>query len=167
MLAPRRPVPVALLALVLLGIASCASERAHPAPVGEPVPQVGSVTVAFSPDLPTDRRERLDKLGAPFMLRGALEAALSKAGKLDTKSPVVLQVEITKFRLRSGASVFWFGAMAGGDFLDVKAAAHDGDRTLRQVDTGAGSIGAWAGLSQDSRFERLTRAVAERVTKQL
>ncbi len=165
--ASGRVATVALLALTVLGIVACASERAHPPPVGEPVPRVGRVIVAFSPDLPTDRRDRLDKLGATFMLRGALEAALSKAGKLDAQSPVDLEVKITKFRLRSGATVFWFGAMAGGDFLDVRATAHDADRSLRQVDTGAGSIGAWAGLSQDSRFERLTRAVADRVTKQL
>jgi hypothetical protein len=163
----RDPVAMLVLAVWMLGLAACSSERAHPEPVGESVPQVGRVIVAPSPDLPADRRERLEKLGATFMLKAALEAALSAAGKLDEKSPVALEVEITKFRMRSGATVFWFGAMAGADLLDVRAVARDGDRTVRQIETGAGSIGAWAGLSQDSRFERLTRAVADRVVKLL
>jgi len=166
MLALRRG-EVAVIALTIFGIVACGSGRSHPAPVGAPVPQVGSVVVAVSPDLPADRRDRLTKLGATFMLKGALEAALAKAGKLDAQSPIALQVDITKFRMRSGATVFWLGVMAGGDFLDVRAAAHDGDRTLRQVETGAGSMGGFAGLTQDSRFEHLARAVADRVTKDL
>ena len=114
MLAWTRGTTVALIALTIFGIVACGSERSHPVPVGAPVPQVGSVVVAMSPDLTTDRRDRLNKLGATFMLKGALEAALSKAGKLDAQSPVALQVDITKFRMRSGATVFWLGAMAGG-----------------------------------------------------
>jgi hypothetical protein len=145
----------------------CSSGPAHVPPVGEPVPQVGNVAVTVSNALPADRQARLEKLGATFMLKGALEAALAKAGKLDAKSPVVLNVEITKFRMRSGGTVFMFGAMAGGDVLDVRAGARDGERALRQVDTGVGSIGAWAGLSQDSRFARLIQACAERVVKEL
>ena len=169
MLALVRGTRVLRIALVLVasGLVGCGSERSHPLPLGESVPQVGRVVVALSSDLPTDRQARLDKLGATFMLKGALEAALTKAGKLDTQSPVALNVEITRFRMRSGATVFWFGAMAGGDLLDVRAAARDGDRTVRQLETGAGSIGAFAGLSQDSRFERLIRAVADRVVKAL
>jgi hypothetical protein len=166
MLAWARAVGVTFLTLTILAIGACGSARSHPAPVGAPIPQVGSVVVDMAPELPADRRARLDKLGATFLLKGALEAALSKAGKFDAQSPVVLQVDITKFRLRSGATVFWFGVMAGGDYMDVRAAAHDGDRTLRQVETGAGSIGA-GGLSQDSRFATLARAVADRVTKDL
>lgn len=160
---------IASIALILgmLGLAGCGSERSHAPPVGQPVPQVGTVAVTLSAELPADRQERLGKLGATFMLKGAVEAALAKMGRLDTASPVVLTVEITRFRMRSGATVFWFGAMAGGDILDVRAVAQDGDRTLRQVETGAGSIGAFAGLSQESRFERLIRAVAERIVKDM
>ena len=167
MLALTRGITTAVVTLAILAVVGCGSARSHPAPVGASVPQVGSVIVGLSPDLPTDRRDRLNRLGATFMLKGALEAALAKVGKLDVQSPVALQVDITKFRLRSGATVFWLGAMAGGDFLDVRAAARDGDRTLRQVDTGAGSLGGFAGLTQDSRFEHLARAVADRVTKDL
>ena len=165
MLARVRRAAMAMAMFVVIW--GCGSEQSHPAPIGALVPQVGKVSVIPDPALAEDRQQRLEKLGAVFMLKGALEAALAKVGKLDPNSPVTLEVEIIRFRMRSGATVFWFGAMAGADLLDVRAVAHDGDRTLRTVETGAGSIGAFVGLSQESRFEKLIRAVAERVVKDI
>ena len=59
---------VAVIALTILGIVACGSERSHPAPVGASIPQVGSVVVGLAPDLPADRRDRLTRLGAPIHL---------------------------------------------------------------------------------------------------
>lgn len=157
------------LALLLAALVTpgCSSGPSHPAPAGDPVPQVGSVVVTMSGELPKERQEQFEKLGGPFLMKGAFEAALARGGKLDAASPVALAVEVSKFRLRTGATVFWAGAMAGGDVLDVRAVARDGDRDLRRVETGAGSIGGLAGLTQTSRFARLVEAVADRVVKDL
>ena len=79
----------------------------------------------------------------------------------------MLEIQLTRYRLRSGATTFWFGLMAGADILDVTATVREGDRILEKYTTGAGTTGAFAGLDQVSRFEKLATAVAERVVKQL
>ena len=79
----------------------------------------------------------------------------------------MLDIQVTRYRLRSGAAVFWFGLMAGADILDVKATVREGDRILKEYTTGAGTSGAFAGLDQVSRFEKLATAVSQRVVKQL
>ena len=76
-------------------------------------------------------------------------------------------IQVTRYRLRSGATVFWLGLMAGADMLDVRATVREGETVLEDYTTGAGTTGAFAGLDQVSRFEKLATAVAQRVVNQL
>jgi len=57
--------------------------------------------------------------------------------------------------------------IVGADLLDVRATVREGETVLKDYTTGAGTTGAFAGLDQVSRFEKLATAVAERVVKQL
>lgn len=159
-----------VLGIGLAGAVACSSGRG-PSPgaaeVGEPVPSVGRVVVTMSSALPADRRSRLEAVDGPSRLARAVEAELRRAGRIAPQSSRVLTLEVTKYRMRSGATVFWAGLMAGGDFLEVAATVTEGDRTVRSFTTGAGTSGAFAGLDQVSRFEKVTGAVAQRVVKAL
>jgi hypothetical protein len=86
--------------------------------------------------------QRFNAVDGASRLSRSMESALAKQGRLDPSSPRVLDLQVTKYRLRSGATVFWFGLMAGADVLDVTGTVHEGDQTVRTVSTGAGTTGA-------------------------
>ena len=156
-----------ILAVGLSVAAGCSSQRA-PGPVKSPaaasVPAVASVVVTVDESVPRDRQERFTKVDGPSRLTRAIESELTHAGRLDRQSGRVLEVQVTRYRLRSGATMFWFGLMAGAD---VKATVRTGDQVLKEYTTGAGTTGAFAGLDQVSRFEKLATAVSKRVVQQL
>jgi hypothetical protein len=104
------------------------------------VAKVGKVVVTVAAAVADDREDRFDKVGGTERLTAALTEELTSTGRFDAGSPEVLQVTVTSYRMRSGAAVFMAGMMAGGD---------------------AG------GLDQQSRFDRVAKAVAERVVAQL
>jgi len=159
-----------VLALGLAAAVSCSAQRpASPekAPSAATVPNVGSVVVTVVETLPADRQERFVKVDGASRLARAVESELTRAGRFDRRSGRVLGLQVTRYRLRSGATVFWLGLMAGADVLDVRATVRDGETVLKDYTTGAGTTGAFAGLDQVSRFEKLATAVAERVVKQL
>ena len=159
-----------VLALGFAVVAGCSSQR-PPSPEKPPaagtVATVGSVVVTVSETVAADRQERFAKVDGPSRLIRAIESELTRAARLDRQSGRVLDIQVTRYRVRSGATVFWFGLMAGADVLDVKATVREGDRILKEYATGAGTTGAFAGLDQVSRFEKLATAVAQRVVKQL
>jgi len=171
MLSPssRRLVGI-VFALGLTAVASCSSHR-PPSPQkllsAGTVGTVGSVVVKVSEVVAADRQERFAKVDGPSRLMRAIESELTHAARLDRQSGRVLDIQVTRYRLRSGAAVFCFGLMAGADILDVKATVREGDSILEEYTTGAGTSGAFAGLDQVSRFEKLATAVSQRVVKQL
>jgi len=168
--APSRRLVGIVLALGLTAVAGCSSQR-PPSPQKLPtagsVATVGNVVVTVSEAVAADRQERFAKVDGPSRLMRAIESELTHAARLDRQSGRVLDIQVTRYRLRSGAAVFWFGLMAGADILDVKATVREGDRILKEYTTGAGTSGAFAGLDQVSRFEKLATAVSQRVVKQL
>ena len=153
--------------VVLLG---CSSQRA-PAPEKTPaaasIPAVASVVVTVAESLPADRQDRFRRVDGQSRLVRAIEAELGHSGKLDRQSGRLLEVQVTRYRLRSGATTFWLGVMAGADVLDVEATVRNEGQILKQYTTGAGTTGAFAGLDQISRFEKLATAVSRRVVQQL
>jgi len=159
-----------VIALGLAAVVGCSSQRpASPekTPTTGMVANVGSVVVTVSEALPADRQDRFTRVDGPSRLVRAMESELTRAGRLDRQTQRVLDIQVTRYRLRSGAAVFWFGLMAGADLMDVKATVREGDRIVEEYTTGAGTTGAFAGLDQVSRFEKLATAVAQRVVKQL
>jgi hypothetical protein len=157
------------LVVTLGALVACSSQKG-PEPEKDPsrlVASVDKVVVTTAATLPTDRKERFDKVDGTSRLTRAVESELRKGNRLDPQSGRVLEVEVIRYRVRSGATTFWFGMMAGVDMLDVKATVREGDKVVSEFATGAGSTGAFAGLNQESRFEKLATAVAERVVKGL
>jgi hypothetical protein len=129
------------------------------------VAKVGKVVVTVAAAVADDREDRFDKVGGTERLTAALTEELTSTGRFDAGSPEVLQVTVTSYRMRSGAAVFMAGMMAGGDSMEVQVAVTDGTATFKQFKTGAGGVAG--GLDQQSRFDRVAKAVAERVVAQL
>jgi hypothetical protein len=155
--------------VVLLAALGCGSHQspspAAAVPVGN-VSNVGRIIVTVAPAVAADREARFQKVDGTSRLATAVETELTKVGRFDRESPRVMDVVVTKYRLRSGASVLMLGMMSGGDMMEVAITVRERDRDLVSYSTGAGSV-ARGGLDQVSRFERLAHAVAERVVKQL
>jgi len=145
--------------------AGCASQH-QPAPVpAGPIPIIGRVDVSLSGTIAADRAARFEKVDGPSRLATAIEAELERKGRFDRDAPGVLDVSVTKYRMRSGASVFMWGLYAGGDLVDVAVALRSGEHVVLGFTTGAGGVGG--GFDQVSRFERVAKAVAERVVAEL
>jgi hypothetical protein len=154
------------LALVVAGtlLFACSSKTAPaPAPSGAPVAHVDAVVVTVGAAIGADERRILDEVNGAPRLRTAIEGELGKAGKLETGGGRVLEVEITDFRLRSGATVFFAGIMAGVDTLYVRAVVRQDGRVIRELTTGDSTSGGFAGLSSSSRFQTMADALAERL----
>ena len=160
------------LVLLVAGLAQAAGCSGHsqpevPVATGPRVPNVGSVVVTVSGAVSPDVKEIFDEVNGTKRLQVAVEGAGAKVAKLTPGSPRVLEVEVTAFRLRSGATVFWAGIMAGVDTLDVNVTVRDGDHVVRTYTSGVGSSGIKGGLTSSSRFQPMADVVAERVAEQL
>ncbi len=160
---------VMFLVSLLLGAVGCSSRSGPEKPLatGQPVQDVGSVVVTVATALSPDRKAAFDEVNGTRRLQVAVEGAVSKVAKLTQASSRVLEVEVTGFRLRSGATVFWAGIMAGVDILDVDVRVRDGSQVVRTYTTGVGSSGIKGGLTSSSRFQPMADVVAERIAEQL
>jgi len=172
-----RTTPLGSTVLVLILLAACSSERMPPPagpPTGADVTSAGSAATAAevgitidSSRLPAERRAVFDKMSGNTRLDAALRDQMLKQGRR-VAPPAQLDVVVTAFRLRSTATSVWFGAMAGGDLLDVDVVVKSNGQEVKHFKTGAGQIrGGLIAPSAEGRFERLTTATAERVVGQL
>jgi len=163
----RRRGLVAVMVLVAAAAVGCGG-RAKPSPAasGPSVPKIGKVVVTMAGEVADDREARFTKVGGNERLTAALTAELTKTGRYDASSPNVLNVQVTSYRMRSGAAVYFGGLASGGDHMEVVVTVTDGASTLKTYKTGAGSV-MGGGLDQGSRFDHVAKAVAERVVAQL
>lgn len=153
-----------------LNVAACSSHQ--PATVegplaNAPTQRISVVAVKLAGEVAADARDSFTEMDGSARLRAATERKIASIGKLDPSSHRVLELEVDKYRVRSGATVFWLGIMAGVDYMDVVARVYDGETLVKEFATGAGTSGAFAGLTSSSRFDLLVQAVAERVAEKL
>jgi hypothetical protein len=157
-----------LLTTALLG--GCSSKAtAPPAASGVRVGDVGSIVVTYASSISAADRKLLDEVNGGPRLKTAIESELAKAAKLRSGSPRVLEVELTEFRLRSGATVFWTGILSGVDTLQIQVKVRDGGRVVRQFATGDSTGGGISptGFSSSNRYQIMADAVAERLRDEL
>jgi hypothetical protein len=172
-----RTTPLLATVLVCLALAACSSGRSPtPATSPAPAPPAASATsgagsdVAITVDasrLPADRRATFDRLSGSARFEAALRDQMLKQQRRPAP-PAQVDVSVTAFRLRSTATSVWFGAMAGGDVLDVDVVVKNNGQEVKRIKTGSGQIrGGLIAPSAEGRFERLVEATAERVVEQL
>jgi hypothetical protein len=158
---------------VVASLAGCASspeqekpQRAAASPFPDPI---GRVEVRVDPSLNEEARSvAIDKMAAPGKISTAVSELLRTQGRLDANAPTTLAITITAFRLRSGASAFWLGAMAGPDRLAVDVRVEKNGASLTQYQTDTSSVlGGIAFAGMGHRFERLVKTIAQRIVEGL
>jgi len=111
-----------------------------------------------------ERALPIDQQAAPDEVSTAVSDLLRTKGRLDASAPATLEIVITDFRLRSWASAFWLGAMAGADRLGVEVRVQKDGETLKQYRTDTSSVlGGIAYAGTGHRFDRLVKTIAKRI----
>ncbi len=163
---------LASLACLLAAVASlggCASspeqEKPQRAAASHFPDPIGRVEVRVDPSLNEEARSvAIDKMAAPDKIATAVSNLLRTQGRLDANAATTLEIVITAFRLRSGASAFWLGAMAGPDRLAVDVRVQKSGATLAQYQTDTSSVlGGIAFAGMGHRFDRLVKSIAQRI----
>lgn len=110
-----------------------------------------------------DRSEAfLQQAGSEKITNKVLEKL--RAGGGTTQLPNALNIRVTGFRLRSGSSGFWLGAMAGADRIEVAVEVVRGSAVTKKFSTDTST--AVAGVIRPGaveRFDRMVNTLAERI----
>jgi hypothetical protein len=107
--------------------------------------------------LMAERRTAFLSHGGAERVGTAVLQELSNAGKGDAETTV--RVQITRFRLRSGSSAFWLGAMAGADIIACSVEVLQAGTVTKQFETDTSTI--MGGLIMPGPVTRFNRLVAE------
>ena len=164
---------VAFLLVVVLA-AGCSSARVFQTsgPI-TPLEGVAEVLVVVDEDsLPNKNLSYYRSNSMSGAIRSALVKELKKRGKLNNRD-VTLEFKVTDFRLRTGSQVFWFGVMAGSDYLAGTVTVSDETGVLKTFDASAkGLESLWSGLAlfrltAGRRADVFCKMIAKKVVKQL
>jgi hypothetical protein len=128
--------------------------------------EAGGKDVTVSVDasgLSGDRREVfLQQAGTRKIANKVLQKLWSGGGK--NQLPDALNIRVTHFRLRSGSTGFWLGAMAGADRIDVTVDVVSGSAATKSFSTNTST--AIAGIIRPGaveRFDRMVNTLADRI----
>jgi len=128
--------------------------------------EVGGKDVTVNVDaseLSGDRMEAfLQQAGSKKIANQVLRNLWSGVGK--RQLPDALNIRVTGFRLRSGSTGFWLGAMAGADRIAVTVEVVSGGAVTKSFATDTST--AVAGIIRPGaveRFDRMVNTLAERI----
>jgi hypothetical protein len=122
------------------------------------------VTVSVdASELSGDRREAfLQQAGSRKIANKVLQKLWSGGG--ESQLPDALNIRVTHFRLRSGSTGFWLGAMAGADRINVTVDVVSGSAATKSFSTNTST--AIAGIIRPGaveRFDRMVNTLADRI----
>ena len=158
-----------LLLAVAISLSGCASTPDEETPQRDGSPRfpdlIGRVEVTVSPSLTDEERSAaIDRQAVPDKINLAVSELLRANQRLDASAPATLAIVITHFRLRSWASAFWLGAMAGADRLGVEVRVEKNGNTLKEYRTETSSVlGGIIFAGAGHRFNRLLKTIAKRI----
>ncbi len=119
--------------------------------------------------LPAERLESARKYDLDGRIAGDLQARLQATQSYDSeKGDVVLHINVTRFRLRSGSAAFWLGAMAGADTLAVDVVVERNGRNLDTFATDTSTaLGGMVVPAPSQRINRMSKELARRIAARL
>lgn len=159
-----------LISVSLLLLSACGGrspEEAHMKPTGPSVfasdGKIRSVEITTD-GLDAERLERLQAYRANEVLQTNVENLLRGDGHLDPSGDLDLVIHLDTFRLRSSASAFWLGGMAGSDQVvaDVRVVRGSGEIKNFKTDTST-MLGGIFYASATRRTARLMKTLSERI----
>ena len=165
----RVSTPLALLLGLVL--AACAAKDPDPAPLPAGMPALGPEVRIASVEVAIDRDgvspsgiASLEKYEIAEKVRAAVGEALGPRRGQHGEGDLVLHIEIDHFRLRSGGSAFWLGAMGGADSIKVTVEVLRGDSPIKSYATDTSTVlGGIAYASPTRRSNRLVKTISERI----
>ena len=149
---------------------SCGGKKAHKSDAAIALSgNVSSVTVVIDKNtVPADRLEAIETHNVVSRLQNGVTELLQSRGKYAADGTVQVAIRVTDFRLRSGASAFWLGAMAGSDFTSVDVEVTEQGKQTRHFSTDASTaMGGMIAPSPSQRVNKVCTEVSNRIVKQL
>jgi len=130
---------------------------------------VSTVNVVVSDTtIAVDRRTAIQNYKVVSRLQNGVTELLKKQGKYAADGTVQLEVEITDFRLRSGALALFLGAAGGGDFTAVDVTVIESGEDSHHFSTNASiARGGVFAASPTHRVNVVSVAVSKRIVAQL
>jgi len=102
-------------------------------------------------------------------IEGDTKSALQGGGHFDSsQGDIVLKVTVTNFRLRSGASAFWLGVMAGADKIAIDVSVEKNGEVVNTFQTDISTaLGGMALPAPSQRINRMSKGLSERIIASL
>ena len=152
---------ILLLALLIVTIAGCGGNK-----VVKQYKPIGSISLSIlaSDEFSEDKIDRFEMLNGKENIIAEIRSLFVKKKLYDYSSPLSMEIVIDEFRMRHGAMAFFFGILAGADFLGGEVKLVKDGRTIKTFHTGTGSsVGGLRAPTQVARMERLVRKFAKLV----
>jgi len=118
------------------------------------------------------KKERVDTAKTYTLtsrIENNVQSNLQEKGSYDSKNgDITLNINITAFRLRSGSSAFWLGAMAGADVIAVDVDVEANGENIKSFKTDTSTIlGGMAFPAPSQRVNRMSKELAKRIVENL
>lgn len=131
---------------------------------------VKSVVVTLDESgLSSDRLSKAEAYDLVSRITQDIELRLQQNSSYDANNGgLALHLNVTAFRLRSGASAFWLGVMAGADIIAVDVDVKKGSKIVKSFKTDISTVlGGMALPAPTQRVNRMSKGLAIRVAKGL
>jgi hypothetical protein len=131
--------------------------------------KVGTVSVSVDYDeIASERHEVIKKYEVVSRLKNGVMDQLKAQNKYQSGGQVDLKIRLTDFRLRSGSSAFWLGAMAGKDFAGVNVDVFDNGNKIHSYSTDSSTLlGGFIKPAPSQRINSICKEVSKRIVSQL
>jgi ribosomal protein L30E len=131
--------------------------------------KVGTVKVLVDYDnIASERHEVIKKYEVVSRLKNGVLDQLKAQNKYQSGGQVDLRILLTGFRLRSGSSAFWLGAMAGKDFASVNVDVIDNGNKVHSYSTDSSTLlGGIIKPAPSQRVNSVCKEVSKRIVSQL
>lgn len=165
----RATLMASLLASLLLISGGCASSGGAGSDVTkEPGPSVivggktvSSISISASDSLAQKTLDIIEKANVANEIETGIRRHLNN-GRISDSGSLAVDIEIVSMRVRSWASVFLWGAMAGADWITVIVTVTENGQQLKTFRTGTSTIrGGW---SVQRRISRLLTTLSKRIS---
>ncbi|MEE9493342.1 MAG: hypothetical protein V3W04_08200 [Gammaproteobacteria bacterium] len=130
---------------------------------------VNKIVVSLDDSLELDRKEAATKYSLTERVKNDLQDVLQGKGVFDSSAEgITVNINVSAFRLRSGVTAMLAGVLAGADILAVNVEAESNGSQLKNFKTNTSTaLGGFGMPAPSQRINRMSKALAKRIAKQL
>lgn len=130
---------------------------------------VKGIVVKLDDNLKLDRKEAADKYSLAERIKNDLQEVLQDKGVFDSSAEgSTVNISVSAFRPRSGATAVLAGVLAGADIIAVNVEAESNGSRLKSFKTNTSTaLGGFGMPAPGQRINRMSKALAKRIANQL